>query len=230
MTQTQAVIGTAQYLARSRRRPERRRPQRLSTRPAACSMSSSPPAALPGDSPVAISPPARRATAGAAVDRRGVGRPRHGCGRPARAQQGPGRLLPERRRLPCRPAGGAAGSADQRRRARHGCRAAAAGRRQPRSSVGSEANHRGVCRAAPSGSGLAEPVRAPSVRGAVGAGAGVLAGWLGERQRRLLPSGATGDTSSLPAVREGRDRQPDRRGTCDPTIAGLIALAPACGA
>ena len=60
---------------------------------------------------------------------------------------------------------------------------------------------------------------------ALGAG-GVLAGWLGAATGGSRPSGAPGDTSSFPAVREGRDRQPDRRGTwAILTIAGLIALA-----
>lgn len=72
----------------------------------------------------------------------------------------------------------------------------------------------------------AEPVRALSVRALSVRVPGVLAGVARERQPAAPGRPEQPATLSFPAVREGRDRQPDRRGTwVILSIAGLIALA-----
>jgi len=215
MTQTQAVIGTAQYLS-----PEQAQGQNVDARSDLYStgcmlyelLTGRPP--FQGDSPVAIAyqhvgqPPAPPSTVEESVgpDMDAVVLHALNKDRAARYQSAADFRADLQAVRLGRPISDAA------RGTAAGAAAAGATATEVIGRLGSEPTE--VYAAQPrqgSGSGGAGA-------GAVGAGAGGPGGG--------GSGAATGDTSSFPAVREGRDRQPDRRGTwAILTIAGLIALA-----
>ena len=239
MTQTQAVIGTAQYLS-----PEQAQGQNVDARSDLYStgcmlyelLTGRPP--FQGDSPVAIAyqhvgqPPAPPSTVEESVgpDMDAVVLHALNKDRAARYQSAAdfradlqavrlGRPISDAARGTAAGAA-AAGATATEVIGRLGSEPTEVYAAQPRQ--GSSSGGAGAGGAGAGGAGA----------GAVGAGAvgaaagGPGGGGSGAATGGSRPSGATGDTSSFPAVREGRDRQPDRRGTwAILTIAGLIALA-----